>query len=67
MSGQTRPSLAVLKLSAILLKYATFDGVLNMFSWAKHDKYKISVSAHYRVETKNLNKISKIKAKFWLF
>ena len=54
--------MAVLKLSAILLKYATFDGVLNMFSWAKHDKYKISVSAHCRVETKNLNKISKIKA-----
>ena len=34
-AAQTNPFWVVLKLSAILRKYPTFEGVFFMFSWAK--------------------------------
>ena len=44
---------AVLKTSAVLLKYPTFEGFSFIFALAKK-KYKIRVSVHFSIHTKKL-------------
>ena len=51
VSGQIRPFLGRLKISAILLNYATFKGDFFMyFSWTKYSKFVPSL--HHKVPNK---------------